>query len=347
MVQLLWTLFFGLLGGWVGYRLRLPAGALIGAIASVALFNLVTESAYFPLEVKILSQALSGAYIGAGVTRSDVLELKTIVRPALILVVGMCLFNIAVSLFLARFTPIDLVTCLFATAPGGITDMSLIATDMGGNPATVASVQLLRIVTVIGVTPHMLRFCLNYFSKPEDRVAGGSQAPQGRSVGMKSRANLFLTLTVALATGAVGYVSGFPAGTMVFSMASIAGLNIAAGRAYMPIRLRLLAQALSGTLIGMRFTMRDVWLLLESFWPLVVVLAGFLVMNVVLGVLIYKTSRLTLSTSLFASAAGGMSDLALIAAEMGGDAPKVVALQLVRLVSVIAFYPTIISLITG
>ena len=48
-------------------------------------------------------------------------------------------------------------------------------------------------------------------------------------------------------------------------------------------------------------------------------------------------------TALFACAPGGLTDMALIAADLGADSSKVAAMQMMRLVSVIALYPTIIG----
>ena len=52
-------------------------------------------------------------------------------------------------------------------------------------------------------------------------------------------------------------------------------------------------------------------------------------------------------TSLFASVPAGMSDMALVSLEQGGEAPKVAVLQLVRYLCAMAFMPAMIKLFAG
>ena len=50
MEEILWfalTVFVGCAGGFLGKKLRIPAGALVGAIAAVGALNLLTERAVF------------------------------------------------------------------------------------------------------------------------------------------------------------------------------------------------------------------------------------------------------------------------------------------------------------
>jgi membrane AbrB-like protein len=331
--------------------LKFPAGALIGSLVAVAILNVFTGNANFPKEVKIISQSLAGAYIGSTITRADILEVRQILKPAIFLVVTMSLFNIVSSAFLSNFTEIDLITALFATAPGGLMDMILLAADMGANTSAVASVQLLRIIAVVSFTPMMLKFCIAKFEKkssPSISVSQGEHQPAYRRnlVRKGDMKNMILTLMVGVFAGLVGYMSGVPAGTMTFSMLAVAILNVTTYKGYMPIKLRRLAQVLAGALIGIKFTLQDVLLIQSSFWPIFVVILSYLCLNIVLGVSMYKFSGIALPTSLFATSAGGLSEMTMIAHEMGGDTSKVVVLQLARVVSVVAFYPTIIHLIS-
>jgi hypothetical protein len=50
---------------------------------------------------------------------------------------------------------------------------------------------------------------------------------------------------------------------------------------------------------------------------------------------------------MLAASAGGMTDMGLIAEEMGANSTQVVVLQLSRVISVICLYPPIIKMITS
>ena len=81
--------------------------------------------------------------------------------------------------------------------------------------------------------------------------------------------------------------------------------------------------------------------------PAALVAANCVAVNYVLGLLLYKTGGLDLATSRLASVPAGMSDMALVSLEQGGEAPKVAVLQLVRYLCVMAFMPGLIKWFAG
>ncbi len=100
---------------------------------------------------------------------------------------------------------------------------------------------------------------------------------------------------------------------MGFSMVATAIYNIYSSNAFMPLRLRQLIQVLAGALIGAKMTLGDIVSLKEIFIPVGIVIMGFCLMNLLLGILIYKITDFSVETSLFATAPGGMSDISIIA----------------------------------
>ena len=69
--------------------------------------------------------------------------------------------------------------------------------------------------------------------------------------------------------------------------------------------------------------------------------------NYLLGFLIHRGCGLDLPTSLFSSVPAGVSDMALVSVEQGGDAPKVAVLQLVRYVCTMVFMPSLIKILAS
>jgi membrane AbrB-like protein len=130
---------------------------------------------------------------------------------------------------------------------------------------------------------------------------------------------------------------------MTFAMVAAGALNVIFGRGYLPLTLRKLTQVFAGVLIGERMTYADVISLKSVMIPAIVLLVGIIIVNLCIGFLISRISRIELLTSLLASAPGGVSDMALIAKDLGGDGPKVAILQLTRYVCVIAFFPIVIK----
>lgn len=346
---MLLTLLVAVAGGLLFRRLHMPAPYMVGAMVAVAVFSVTTGLAYFPKISKMFVQSIAGAYIGSGIRRENLGQMKEVVGPALLIMPCMLLVNLALGLIIHYGFGLDLTTALFASVPGGISDISLISIDMGANAAQVALLQLSRLVLVMLLFPSMLRWISLKFDPKalaEDKAPAtrtGETAPKPRQGGKR----LALTLAVGCAAGCVGYLSGLPAATMTFSMIAVLALNVTTGRAYMPLKVRRFTQFCSGALIGSTVTLADVLGFGQVLLPAVILIFGYVFMNLGIGVLIHKVTGLDLTTALFATTPAGASDMALISEDLGADTTKVSVLHIVRIITVVALFPPVISLVIG
>lgn len=153
VTDLLLTVLAALCGGLIGRSLKIPAGTMLGALLFVVLMNVFTDRAYVPGDFRPWIQMTSGALLGSGISRRDIKELKHLLVPGIIMLIGMLLFNLAFGYLMFRFSTLDLATCLLAMAPGGMTDMSLIAADLGGDMAVVTILHLVRLLVIYAVLP--------------------------------------------------------------------------------------------------------------------------------------------------------------------------------------------------
>ncbi|WPC41241.1 AbrB family transcriptional regulator [Clostridium sp. JS66] len=360
MINLIMTLIVAILGGTIALRLKIPAGAMVGSMVVVAVFSVITGHAFIPQNIKIITQICAGAYIGDSIKRKDVLEMKLIIKPAILMVVSMITLDLFMGYVMFRVTRIDLITALFSTAPAGIVDMSLISDDFGADTSKVVVLHLIRLVTVLIVFPPMMNFIAKSFKNEDknalDEIASSvdeanlqrkSNRAKNKSTLKEKSINLLITTVLALATGLIGYILKIPAGTMTFSMAAVGALNVIFDKGFMPLNLRRLTQMFAGALIGSRVTYGDIVQLKSILIPAFILLIGIISVNLFIGFLINKTSGLELITSLLASAPGGLSDMALIAKDLGGDAPKIAILHTVRVVTVIGIFPVLIKIVTS
>ncbi|WP_315114684.1 AbrB family transcriptional regulator [uncultured Clostridium sp.] len=153
MDKIIYTLLIALLGGYIGIKAKIPAGALVGAMVSVAIYNIYTGKGDIPYNFKLLSQIVVGGMIGLNFTMDSVKQLKSLILPAVILVLGLTVFSLILGFIIHKVTGVDLITSLFSSAPGGITDMTLISEAYGADISKVALLHLMRLVTVITVMP--------------------------------------------------------------------------------------------------------------------------------------------------------------------------------------------------
>jgi len=353
MEKFLITFIVALIAALLAARIKLPAAPLLGSIFGVILLNTLTGYGFFPAEIKVFSTSLIGAYIGCRIDREDLILLKSIGRPVVVMVFVMFLYNLLSSLILINTTTLDFKTAFLAMAPGGIVDMSLVALDMGANAPNVTTIQMFRLIIVIGISPFAIKRNVSYFRQKglsENQVCepGKNKAPLNSRPGFMPESDteklkkLATTIAVALIAGYVGRLSSFPAGNLLFAIVAVGCLNIFKDYAYMSMPVRKLAQILSGALIGMQFIVGDLLLILESIGPIFLAVGGWIAINQFLGILLNRWAGIPLITALFSTAAGGMTDMGIIASEMGGNSLIITTFQFARLLSVLLFYPIIV-----
>lgn len=355
MTNFLVTLMVATVFSLIALKMKVPAGALLGAIVGVILLNTFTQIAYFPQNIKIVSTSLVGTYIGCHVLPKDLQLIRDNIKSALIMVLVMLIYNLISSKILTLTSHIDFCTAFLALAPGGVTDMSLVALDMGANVSTVSTIQMLRLIIVIGITPFIIKYNVVFYRnmgyregqiieqslKENSKLKNENRQPlkfnKIRSI------KLFITLVIGLSSGTLGKFIGFPAGNLCFSICAVAALNIFTDKGHMPLSLRRFAQMLSGALIGIRFSLGDLSLIWDSIIPILMIMVGWLILNQVLGFAINRWSRIPLITALLSSSAGGMTDMGIIASEMGFNSTLITYFHFTRLLSVLLFYPIIIQ----
>ncbi len=155
-----------------------------------------------------------------------------------------------------------------------------------------------------------------------------------------------LTLALCTAVGFLFYRRRVPAGMLIGAVAASAAL--AAGfpsSGVLPIS-KHAAQVVAGVFIGCSAS-RDDFRQLKTFWkPVIMITCSLLLVNVVIGVLLFFAGYADLLTCLVCAVPGGISDVTLIAVDFGTDASKVLLVHFCRLVVGVAVFPTVVQRIT-
>ena len=156
--EVLLTLSVALIFGIVGRVSGVPAGALLFSLLSVLALKLTTSLGVLPKEIKRLAQVLAGAYIGSSVTYGDVLEIRYLAVPAIILVLGYVVLCIFLGYFIHKRFSMSFREAMLSVTPAGATDMALIASDLGIQSTDVVVLQIVRLVVVISVFPQLIHW---------------------------------------------------------------------------------------------------------------------------------------------------------------------------------------------
>lgn len=377
MHQALWllaTLAVGGVGGLIGRKLKLPAGTMVGALAAVILFNFVTGKAYFPAQARVVVQILGGALIGTRLHKKDVPELRRVLLPSLVLVISMLLMNLTVGTLLWKAGGLDVNTALFAAAPGGVSDMGIIAEDLGANMGQVSLLQLVRVIGIYVFFPPLYRKLgrrqppldaaqiatgagpravteSGQDAAPAERIpeADAGAAPTGvapaRPALRDQALGTLIILVCSTAGGLLVQALGVPAGAMVGSMLASALASILIPKAMFPARIRPAIQVCSGAYIGGRMARETILTMGSLALPMLILLAGMMVFTVLIGLFLHKVFHMEIGMALMASTPGGLQDISLMAEDMGFDAPKIAVMHTCRLLCVVALFPTLLEMV--
>ncbi len=150
--------------GVLGKKLGIPAGALVFSMFGVIALKFTWGGACLPMWAKRLAQVLSGAYIGCGITRSDLLELRYLILPALLILVGYFLNSLFTGHLLHKLFGYSRKTAMLIATPAGASDMALISADLGVTNKEVIELQIMRMVIVISVFPQIIAFTVSICS---------------------------------------------------------------------------------------------------------------------------------------------------------------------------------------
>lgn len=337
------TLFIALIGSFLALKIRVPAGAIIGAIISVAFVSIAFGFAEMPSGIKFVTQTIAGAYIGSGLTRESLREIKDLALSACILIVSLMLTNILLGFILYYTSTLDLCTSLFAVVPGGIAEMSVIADDMGANTAIVSVFQVARLVGTLCTFPVLITRIMNAEKQILD--AGVEKLNTGFIPTGTHWHEFYFVMLVAVAAGTLGQLTNFPGGVLLFSVISTGYFKIKTNKGYVPKSMKRLAQTLMGAYVGVKVT-RDVLITIGSLWPhVIMVVVAYFFFCLLTGLTMSKLAKVDKITAAFSCTPSGASDMALIASEFGTVTPTIAALQIIRVVSIIAIFPSMISLI--
>ena len=332
--------------GWAVLRLKVPGGMLVGAILGAAALNAATGQAFIYPQIRVLAQALTGAYIGCMMTREDVRHLPRLIRPYLLVLASLLGLNLIMAAVFYRITDLDLLTCLFCAAPGGMSDTPLIAMDMGADSSVVAVMQFIRMIFGMGCLPSVILLS-DRLIEPETarELEAHARQKQEQPRARPTLRGFLPTLCAALAAAALGKLSGIPAGALSAALIVTAALKLSGRCPGMPMWLRRVAQVISGCCIGSGITREQIAAMGQLALPAVLLCLGYMACCVGMGLVVSRLCRIRLREAMLTLSPAGATEMALIAADLGVESTDLVVLQICRLVGVMLIFPQIFNVI--
>ncbi len=352
MGNVLLTLAVGVAAGYLFFKLKVPGGLIVGAIIGVAALNITFEAASFPGLARTVAQITAGSFIGCSVSREDMKNLPRILKPLGILIAGYLILNLGAGFLVCTISQMDLLTSLMCCVPGGMSDMPIIAADLGAKVPYVAVLQFVRMAVGVGCFPLIISKVVGTKATvpaeaPQAPASPApSEAPTAKApAGDKGPGVILLTMVVGCIFGFLGKSLGIPAGTILFSTVSVLVFKLVWGRAFVPRWLKRVAQILTGCYIGCAFGRQELADLRYLVLPAAVLLALYLLNCFFMGWLLPRVTHLNRAEAMLIATPAGASDMALISSDVGVDSPDVCFIQILRMIIVVVFFPNIVNLV--
>ena len=346
--NILLTLGAGGVFGLIFLLLKVPNGLRIGALLGTALLSVIFRAAWMPVQTRFAVQVIAGALVGCTIERSDLKRLPMVIKPTAIMLASFLVLNFALGGVIYAISHLDWVTAMLCVVPGGVTDIPIIAADMGADTPKVALAQLTRYIMGVALFPPMI-LAFDTFMQKRKGSRNAEETSPGVMKREKSKVNstaaLVCTLLTAFAAGFAGNLLGIPAGAFLFSIAGIIALKLKFDLAYVSPAVKNAALLISGCYIGSLITKEDAlgFRLLAA--PLLLILGGYIANCFITGKILSKTCGFTRKESMLITTPAGASDIALNSADIGVQNTDIIIIHVFRAIVAAGLFPQIINVL--
>jgi uncharacterized protein len=146
----------GLVGATLLVLLNIPAGGIVGAVAGSAVASGFRGRPPPPYGVRVVGMVLLGCAAGVRLDTQTLETLLHLIVPVLVAIGLLLLLDVALATLLVRRYSVDPVTALLACAPGGVSEMAILADEANARTGIVIAIHVVRVATVVLVALPLL-----------------------------------------------------------------------------------------------------------------------------------------------------------------------------------------------
>lgn len=304
--------------------LHLPAALLLGPMIAGIIFSMRGVTLQLPRSAFLAAQAILGCMIAQNLTGSILTTLAVNWPIVLAILLVTLLSSAIVGWLLVRYSSLPGNTGAWGSSPGGAAAMVAMAQDYGADIRLVAFMQYLRVLFVAGAAVLVTRMMLG-----DNAEAVNQQIVWFPPVSI----NLLLTILLAVVAGTAGCLLRLPSGTMLITIE-------------LPEWLLAMAYMAIGWRIGLGF---DKQILLRALRPLPQILLSIFALLAICAGMAWGLTRfmhIDFMTAYLATSPGGLDTVAVIAAGSNADMALIMAMQTLRLFSILLTGPAIARFIS-
>ncbi len=161
------NLFFygglGLFGGFIGYKLKIPAGTLVGTLLMVITAKILLKSQWeIPKGYGFFLQVAAGVMVGASFHPSILQTLYKIFIPVVISCLVLVMTGIVMAVIFSKLGLLDISTGYMGTSPGAMTVLLAMSVDNPVSTSVITCFHLFRVVFVVVTAPLILKFISSF-----------------------------------------------------------------------------------------------------------------------------------------------------------------------------------------
>lgn len=312
--------------------LGLPSAVLFGGLVG-GMAHALTSSTELavPRSAFRLGQALIGVTIGTLVSVSALRRMVDDVVPLLLVTAGTVVVSLVAGRLLALRRDVSPVTGAFALVAGGASGVVALARELGADERVVTVVQYLRVLVVLVTLPLVTSLVFDPDSGRGTISSGG--APLVNSLA-------YVALALLLGAGIARLV---PVSTVTLLGPMLVAAVIAAagwlGDVSVPTPLQWLAYTLIGVQVGLRFTRASLAAIASMLPVVLLIIVAMIGVTGAMGAALAWLTPVDGLTAYLATTPGGLFAVLATAADSGSDVSYVLAVQLFRLLVILALTP--------
>ncbi|TGD64490.1 AbrB family transcriptional regulator [Tabrizicola sp. WMC-M-20] len=320
------------LGGFTFRLLNLPLPWLLGAMVFTTLAAMRGLPIKAPLRLRPTTMVVLGLMLGSGFKPEILDNLAEWTLSLSLIGAYLAVVTVVIVPYYRRIAGLDRTTSIFCALPGGITELTLMGREFGGDDRQIALAHASRILIVVCLVALWAWMFL-------DVSAGGAMTPAAGLLN-STLSDLALLMIAGGAGLCIARLIRFPTPDLLGPMLLSAALHITDLVVNSPpVEIVILAQVLLGTFIGCRFT---------GMAPIVVLRAlafgagaSVLMLGITIGfaTVLHTTFAQSLAAVAIAYAPGGFTEMSLIALALDEDVAYVASHHIVRFALVATFTP--------
>jgi membrane AbrB-like protein len=334
LLHIAMTLAIGAVGGVVFAWLGLPLPWMLGAMTAVTIAALSGLPVTVPRLLRNVFVTVLGVMLGASFTPEAIARVAqwSVSLAALTLWSVLC-FALAYAWF-RRVSGFDKVTAYFCATPGGVNEMTIVGSELGGDPRLIVLVHVTRVMITVFTVP--IWFRIHY----------GAVASSG-SVGDVGLADLALfdyaVLALCAALGGLGARRlRLPAAALLGPMILSAAVHLGSVvESTPPTAIVALAQVIVGATVGCRFVDATLALIRRTVAHALVTAVMMLAAGVGIALVLSRFLDVSAPALILAFAPGGLAEMSLVALALGVDAAFVATHHVLRISLVTTMAPLV------